>query len=806
MAPSTRALQAVLFAAWAVSALVGPAPIVTFNNEAQAAVREYGIPSQISSRVYSQVHVAHYIATKPGNNKPSEVRDAATAYAGHTVLSLLFPWRFARLHQALKPFVQPLSKKQAAEAEARGRAAAFAIIQATQSDGFARYVPFEPAPAGSAPCKYQYVQNQFKPAPPLSILSAAYTSALAEVFSLGKKESTTRTAYQSDTARFWADGPALADPCYLLSPSSLAATSSVAGHFNQIAQALLPSTFSTRATALLFAQLNAATWDASIAAYKAKYVQPFWRPITAIRQGDGSASNSAYVDAEWTPLLTTPSHPEHPSGHSATAGAAAAVIAKHLGANKPFTIGTEFPGLAPRSYAGIQEAVDEVNWSRVYAGVHFKHAVVEGAKLGAKVAEAVIARFDLPRVLPSLGDSWEQSAAAPGLTLSLALAQTCCCLYGGWQSAATMGLEALLARWGGRPPGGYLALCPIIKNQHSDLPEWLEYHRWLGVSHVYVMDDGSEPPLDSVLQPYIQEGWVTHRPLGDLAAAAVELQNRTCVTYDSTKPQPLAYNICLQDYGHLHTWIGYIDMDEFLVITDKTPDLPTLLRDYEGYGGVGVNWRQFGSSGHQTRQPSNLLAYTRCVTDECTTPKQEGLAFKPFIKTLANTAFAAHAFGAHHVLYPKGRFTTTLNGTHVNGAASPMVDFSRLALFHYVLKSRAEFVEKKARGGAMGRHRTDKTWNDINARASATCLGGHCCGSCGSCGSSSGTACKAIHVQQPSPRPTTAVGQGNCSGRIDAEWPALATTPSHPERPSGHPATTAAASAAVASAAMAPQR
>lgn len=44
------------------------------------------------------------------------------------------------------------------------------------------------------------------------------------------------------------------------------------------------------------------------------------------------------------------------------------------------------------------------------------------------------------------------------------------------------------------------------------------------------------------------------------------------------------------------TSAGYIDMDEFLVITDKTPDLPTLLRDYEGYGGVGVNWRQFGSS------------------------------------------------------------------------------------------------------------------------------------------------------------------------------------------------------------------
>ena len=41
-------------------------------------------------------------------------------------------------------------------------------------------------------------------------------------------------------------------------------------------------------------------------------------------------------------------------------------------------------------------------------------------------------------------------------------------------------------------------------DQHAELPEWLDYHRRLGVSHVYVMDDASQPPLEGVLAPYIE--------------------------------------------------------------------------------------------------------------------------------------------------------------------------------------------------------------------------------------------------------------------------------------------------------------
>ena len=53
------------------------------------------------------------------------------------------------------------------------------------------------------------------------------------------------------------------------------------------------------------------------------------------------------------------------------------------------------------------------------------------------------------------------------------------------------------------PRGGYLAICLVVRNQHADLPEWLDYHAHLGAAHIYVMDDSSNPPLDNVLAPFV---------------------------------------------------------------------------------------------------------------------------------------------------------------------------------------------------------------------------------------------------------------------------------------------------------------
>ncbi|PSC76017.1 acid phosphatase Vanadium-dependent haloperoxidase [Micractinium conductrix] len=275
------------------------------------------------------------------------LQEAAAAFAGHTVLSALFPWRFSKLDKAIKPLVADLDAAQKAEAKEVGREAAVEVVKASLDDGFAAYEPFAPAEEGADPDEYQFAPNQtyvvypqiatssplvldsveeFKPAPPLRLGSDEYVAQLQEVYELGRKGSASRTREQTDT----------------------------------IAQVLIADrNLTVREAAQLFALLNAATWDASIAAYTEKYAQPSWRPITAIRV--------------------------------------------------------------------TQEAVDEVNWSRVYGGVHFRHAVTEGAKLGAAVAQAVIEAFE-DKFGPALESGVHAAAAHSKWTRQLpAESFTTCC-------------------------------------------------------------------------------------------------------------------------------------------------------------------------------------------------------------------------------------------------------------------------------------------------------------------------------------------------------------------------------------------
>lgn len=58
------------------------------------------------------------------------------------------------------------------------------------------------------------------------------------------------------------------------------------------------------------------------------------------------------------------------------------------------------------------------------------------------------------------------------------------------------------------------------------------------------------------------------------------------------KPQIHIYDTCLQDYGARHTWMSFTDADEFFVLrNDSLPELPVLLRGFEQYGALVVNWQ-----------------------------------------------------------------------------------------------------------------------------------------------------------------------------------------------------------------------
>src|SRR3979490_3328471 len=83
--------------------------------------------------------------------------------------------------------------------------------------------------------------------------------------------------------------------------------------------------------ARLFALTAVARADALIAVFDAKYHYDFWRPITAIRNGDIDDNPATERDAAWQPIDATPMHPEYPCAHCIASASLAGVVEGVLG-------------------------------------------------------------------------------------------------------------------------------------------------------------------------------------------------------------------------------------------------------------------------------------------------------------------------------------------------------------------------------------------------------------------------------------------------------------------------------------------
>ena len=144
--------------------------------------------------------------------------------------------------------------------------------------------------------------SQFRdPVGPPALSSAAYAAELNEVKAIGAVNSATRTADQTNSARFWAGGGGTSQPT---------------GHWNKIAQTVAAAEGNTLSeNARLFALVNLAEADAPIVSWDNKYHFNFWRPVTAIQLADQDGNAATEADPNWLPLLTTPPYPSHTAAH-----------------------------------------------------------------------------------------------------------------------------------------------------------------------------------------------------------------------------------------------------------------------------------------------------------------------------------------------------------------------------------------------------------------------------------------------------------------------------------------------------------
>jgi len=214
---------------------------------------------------------------------------------------------------------------------------------------------------------------QFRPYQPPALNSQAYSLEYQMTKDYGSSTSTARSADQTEVARFWADGGGTETP---------------PGHWMTIARGVSSErALTVEDNARLFALLGLAVADSAILCWDSKYTFNYWRPITAIREGDSDGNPATAADPAWTPLIATPPFPEYTSGHSSFSRSSATILTRFFGTDAiPFaTVSDGLPGVT-RQYPGFSAAADEAGISRIYGGIHFQSANIAGQMSGHALA------------------------------------------------------------------------------------------------------------------------------------------------------------------------------------------------------------------------------------------------------------------------------------------------------------------------------------------------------------------------------------------------------------------------------------
>ena len=222
--------------------------------------------------------------------------------------------------------------------------------------------------------------SQFRPAAPYKLSSEQYARDLNEVQVMGAKVSAKRSDEQTAIAKFWDfTGPGTYSP--------------IARKW--AAEAKLDLLDSAR----LFALFAMATADAYLAVFDAKYEYNFWRPVTAIRNGNDDGNRATEADRSWLPLIDTPMHPEYPCAHCIASSAAANVLMRIFKSSKlvEFELASPFAPNVTRKFSDLNVYVSEIMDARVFGGVHFQQSTFVGRKMGEQVAEFVVTNYLLLR-------------------------------------------------------------------------------------------------------------------------------------------------------------------------------------------------------------------------------------------------------------------------------------------------------------------------------------------------------------------------------------------------------------------------
>jgi PAP2 superfamily len=319
---------------------------------------------------------------------PDTSQDAAAATAAATVLMKLVP--NSNVKQQLADYLAKIPDGPAKDRGIKvGQDAAAKTMEMREKDGATARNAYRPI---TEPGKYTITAatvgywatdakpfvmenaEQFRPGPPPDLKSDTWARDYNEIKEIGEKYSTKRTPQQTETARLWlAAGPI--------------------GYNPWVRQIAIAKNMSVIDTARFMALVTIAEADAIQSVFAAKWHYLFWRPMTAIRNGDIDGNAATERDATWEPLDTTPLHPEYPCAHCILSGAVTTVIQKVIGSADIPEVSISSPtapGVVHKA-TNANAIADEISLARIYAGFHYRNSTEVGRAMGQKIGEYVVA-------------------------------------------------------------------------------------------------------------------------------------------------------------------------------------------------------------------------------------------------------------------------------------------------------------------------------------------------------------------------------------------------------------------------------
>jgi hypothetical protein len=374
---------------WDSKAVVVVAPMSSLGNTMPYMAQR--IMAMVHAAMFDAVNSIEpryrpYLMQLPAN--PAASKEAAAAAAAATVLASIDDKTAGEMKTALATYLASMPEStEKSDGIMLGMAVAKNVIEARAADGCDAPDAYRPRTSPGVYIPTAITINsmwpemkpfaiasgsQFRPKPPVALDSREWATDYNEIKDYGGLRSTKRTAQQTETARFWLIGAPVAYHPFVRQLVTVQQMSVID---------------SARFMALVAFGLN----DAFISVLDAKYHYNFWRPITAIRNGDIDGNPDTEIDATWQPIAVTPMHPEYPCAHCILSGTIAGIVKATLGS-------TEIPEIAMTSptapgvthrFTDMTAYTQEVANARIWSGFHYRSSTRVGTEMGYQIGDYV---------------------------------------------------------------------------------------------------------------------------------------------------------------------------------------------------------------------------------------------------------------------------------------------------------------------------------------------------------------------------------------------------------------------------------